>query len=72
MSGRYFLRLKHNGQSFGDTETKPGFNIGGGIEYFTGRTVSLKGEARYHVIGNTRTGMDPSGLVLTGGLKKYW
>ena len=49
-----------------------GFNVGGGIEYFTGRTVSLKGEARYHVIGKTRTGQDPSGLVFTGGLKKYW
>jgi opacity protein-like surface antigen len=70
--GAYFLRLKDNGQTFGDSETKPGFNVGGGIEYFTGRTVSLKGEARYHVIGNTRGGMDPSGLVFTGGLKKYW
>ena len=70
--GAYFLRFKDNGQAFGDTETKPGFNVGGGIEYFTGRTVSLKGEARYHAIGNTRVGTDPSGLVVTGGLKKYW
>ena len=70
--GAYFLRFKDNGQAFGDTETKPGFNVGGGIEYFTGRTVSLKGEARYHAIGNTRAGTDPSGLVVTGGLKKYW
>ena len=69
--GAYFLRFKDNGQTFGDTHTKPGFNIGGGIEYFTGRTVSLKGEARYHVIGNT-AGLDPSGLAVTGGLKKYW
>lgn len=70
--GAYFLRLKDNGRAFGDTETKPGFNVGGGVEYFTGRTVSLKGEARYHSIGNTRSGLDPSGFVLTGGLKKYW
>jgi opacity protein-like surface antigen len=70
--GAYFLTLKDNGQPFGGTETKPGFNMGGGVEYFTGRTVSLKGEARYHVIGNTRAGQDPSGLVFTGGLKKYW
>jgi opacity protein-like surface antigen len=70
--GAYFLQFKDNGHALGESETKPGFNVGGGIEYFTGRTVSLKGEARYHVIGNMRDGRDPSGLVFTGGLKKYW
>jgi hypothetical protein len=71
-AGAYFLQSKDNGQAIGDSETKAGFNLGGGIEYFTGRTVSLKGEARYHAIGKTRTGQDPSGFVFTGGLKKYW
>ena len=72
-AGAYFLQNKDpNGHSIGESESKPGFNMGGGVEYFTGRTVSLKGEARYHVIGTTRTGQDPSGLVLTGGLKKYF
>jgi opacity protein-like surface antigen len=70
--GAYFIRLKDNGQAIGSTETKPGFNVGGGVEYFTSRTVSLKGEARYHLIGKTQSGQDPSGLVFTGGLKKYW
>ena len=70
--GAYFLQAKDNGQPIGESETKPGFNVGGGVEYFTGRTVSLKGEARYHAIGNTRGGQDPSGFVFTGGLKKYW
>ena len=70
--GAYFMRFKDNGQAFGETETKAGVNFGGGVEYFTSRTVSLKGEARYHVINETRTGQDPSGLVVTGGLKKYW
>ena len=70
--GAYFLQFKDNGQALGDSETKAGFNLGGGVEYFTGRTVSLKGEARYHVIGKTRAGQDPSGFVFTGGLKKYW
>jgi len=70
--GAYFIQFKDNGQALGDSETKPGFNLGGGVEYFTGRTVSLKGEARYHFIGKTRAGEDPSGLVLTGGLKKYF
>jgi opacity protein-like surface antigen len=70
--GAYFLQEKDNGDAFGDAETKAGFNVGGGVEYFTGRTVSIKGEARYHVIGNSRSGLDPSGFVFTGGLKKYW
>jgi hypothetical protein len=70
--GAYFLRFKDNGQAIGASETKVGFNVGGGVEYFTGRTVSLKGEARYHVIDDVRTGQDPSGFVITGGLKKYW
>jgi len=71
-AGAYFLRFQDNGQAIGDTETKLGFNVGGGLEYFTGRTVSLKGEARYHVIDDLRAGPDPSGFVVTGGLKKYW
>ena len=70
--GAYFLRFKNSGQTIGDSETKVGFNVGGGLEYFTGRTVSLKGEARYHVIDDMRGGQDPSGFVITGGLKKYW
>ena len=56
----------------GESDTEPGFNVGGGVEYFTSRTVSIKGEGRYHAIGKVRTGQDPSGFVFTGGLKKYW
>src|SRR5262249_16528662 len=70
--GAYFLQLKDNGRAFGQSETKAGVNLGGGVEYFTSRTVALKGEARYHIIDRARTGQDPSGLVLTGGLKKYF
>ena len=35
-AGAYFLQFKDNGEAFGKSETKPGFNVGGGIEYFTG------------------------------------
>jgi hypothetical protein len=70
--GAYFIQPRDNGESLGGSETKAGFNVGGGLEYFTGRTVSLKGEARYHMIGRTAGGQDPSGLVFTAGLKKYW
>jgi hypothetical protein len=70
--GAYFLQHKDNGNAIGDAETKAGVSLGGGVEYFTSRTVAIKGEARYHAIGNVRSGHDPSGIVLTGGLKKYW
>ena len=49
--GAYFIQFRDNGESFGSSETKLGLNLGGGVEYFTGRTVSLKGEARYHMLG---------------------
>jgi len=70
--GAYFLQLKDNNRAFGESETKAGFNMGGGIEYFLNRTVVLKGEARYHVVGNARGGQDPSGTALTAGLKTYF
>jgi opacity protein-like surface antigen len=70
-AGAYFMQFKNNGESFGDTETKAGLNAGGGIEYFLNRTVTLKGEARYHSIANV-AGRDPSGFAITGGLKTYF
>src|SRR5262249_31802720 len=40
-AGAYFLQVKDpNGHAIGQSESKPGFNLGGGVEYFTGRTVS--------------------------------
>lgn len=71
-AGAYFIQAKDNGQSFGSSETKPGFDVGGGVEYFIGRTVSLKGEGRYHMIKRVSSGDDPSGMAITAGLKKYW
>ena len=72
--GAYFLQLKDNGESFGDGETKAGVSLGGGIEYFTSRTVSVKGEGRYHVVNNDDLpfGLDPSGLSVMVGLKAYF
>lgn len=70
--GAYFLQLKDNNEPFGDSETKAGANLGGGIEYFFNRTVALKGEGRYHILGNAQGGQDPSGLALTVGLKGYF
>jgi hypothetical protein len=69
--GAYFLRLIENGEGFGDTHSDAGFHFGGGIEYFTGRTVAVKGEARYQVVVDDVV-PDGSGLSLTIGLKKYF
>ena len=53
------------------TGTKFGLNAGGGIEYFFTRNATIKGEGRYHAINNVGA-QDPSGLVLTVGLKTYF
>ena len=69
--GAYFLQLKDNGRSFGDSETKVGATIFGGAEFFTGRTTSLKAEARYHIVDDV-LGVEADGLALTIGFKKYF
>ena len=40
-------------------------------EFFTGPTFSVKGEARYHVVGDV-FGVNPGGLAVTIGVKKYF
>ena len=51
-----------------NTDTKVGFNTGGGIEYFLNRTLAVKGEGRYHALGDVR-GEQTSGTALTVGVK---
>ena len=70
--GAYFLQLKNNGRPAGDRETKFGFNLGGGVEYFLGPRVAVKGEGRYHMIEDAESGFDPSGLGLSIGVKTYF
>jgi len=70
--GAYFLRQKDNGVPFGQTFTQAGVNLGGGLEYFLNRRVTVKGEARYHRIDSLPGGPDPSGWALTIGMKRYY
>lgn len=70
--GAYFLRQKDNGRPFGDTTTEPGVNLGAGIEYFMTRSVTFKGEGRYHWIGTPINGPEVSGWAVTAGFKKYY
>jgi hypothetical protein len=67
----YFLQPRDNGENFGDSENKLGGTLFGGAEFFTSRTVSVKGEARYHLVSDA-FGINPDGLALTVGLKKYF
>jgi len=69
--GTYFLQLRDNGENFGDSQTKFGGTVFGGVEFFTSPNVSLKGEARYHIVSKV-DGFNPSGLALTIGLKSYF
>lgn len=69
--GAYFLQARDNGQSFGDGATKLGGTLLGGVEYFTSKTFSVKGEARYHIVSKWDA-YDPSGLALTIGVKSYF
>lgn len=69
--GTYFLQQKDNGENFGEGETKFGGTIFGGAEFFTSNTVSIKGEARYHIVSKVNE-FNPSGLSLTIGVKSYF
>lgn len=69
--GAYLLQFRDNGQNVGDRQTKLGGNVFGGIEFFTSKTFSVKGEARYHIVSKAN-GYDPSGLELTVGVKSYF
>jgi hypothetical protein len=69
--GVYFLQVRANGNNIGDSESKLGGTIFGGAEFFTNNTTSVKAEARYHLIKNVGI-LNPDGLALTIGLKKYF
>jgi hypothetical protein len=69
--GTYFLQTRSNGHNVGDSDTKLGGTLIGGVEFFTSNTFSVKGEARYHIVVKAN-GYNPSGLALTIGAKTYF
>ena len=69
--GSYFLQPMDNGDSFGPSNTRVGARFLGGIEFFTARTFSVKGEARYDAVMKAN-GYNPSGLSLSIGVKSYF
>ena len=69
--GTYFLQPRDNGANTGDSRTKFGGTLLGGVEFFASNTFSVKGEARYHIVLKADD-YNPSGLALTIGAKTYF
>jgi hypothetical protein len=69
--GWYFLQPNVNGSNLGSSATKFGGTLLGGAEFFTSKTIAVKGEARYHIVQKSGA-YDPSGLSLSIGLKSYF
>jgi hypothetical protein len=69
--GAFFLQPKIGDRETGDSTTEAGANLFGGLEYFTSRTVAIKAEGRFQVVGSDRT-PDLHGLTMSVGLKKYF
>ena len=69
--GTYFLQFRDNGENSGESETKFGGTVFGGVEFFTSNTFAVKGEARYHIVSKVND-FNPSGLSLTFGVKSYF
>lgn len=69
--GTYFLQPRLSGTNLGESATKIGGTILGGLEFFTSNTFAVKGEARYNIVQKSGP-YNPSGLSLTLGVKSYF
>jgi hypothetical protein len=58
------------------TDTKPGLNFGGGVEFFLDRRTTITGEALFHAVSEVDTALAtfPDGKFWTFGvgLKRYF
>lgn len=68
----HLVQQMDSGREFGESETKVGGDVLGGVEYFFNRTATVKVEGRYQFVDRTALGIDPSGFVLLVGLKQYF
>ena len=69
--GVHLLRFYRDGDNQGDNDTKIGGQALGGLEYFLNRAWTLKGEGRYQWVEDRPT-LNPDGLSLTIGIKRYF
>jgi outer membrane protein with beta-barrel domain len=74
-AGLYFYRSSIDGAR-NMTDTKPGLNFGGGIEFFLDRRTTITGEALFHAVSEVDTALAtfPDGKFWTFGvgLKRYF
>jgi hypothetical protein len=68
----HLVQQMDSGRDFGESETKLGGDVLGGVEYFFNRTAAVKVEGRYQFVDRTQLGIDPSGMMLLVGLKQYF
>ncbi len=70
-AGVHFLRFYRNGNHEGPDDNNFGANVLGGVEIFFNPTWTVKLEGRYQWVQD-RPAIDPDGLGLLVGLKKYF
>jgi opacity protein-like surface antigen len=69
--GMHLLRFYRDGDNEGPNDTEFGVQGLGGVEFFLNRAWTVKTEGRYQWVGD-RPSIDPDGLSLTVGLKRYF
>jgi opacity protein-like surface antigen len=67
----HLMRFYRDGDNEGPNDTEFGVQGLGGVEFFLNRAWTLKTEGRYQWVGD-RPNLDPDGLSLTVGLKRYF
>jgi opacity protein-like surface antigen len=65
------LSFHRGGRNVGPNDTQVGAQALGGIEFFLNQAWAVKTEARYQWVGD-RPNLNPDGLALTVGLKRYF
>lgn len=69
--GIHLLRFYRNGDNEGPNDSNFGAQAIGGAEFFLNRAWTVKAEGRYQWVAD-RPSLDPDGLALTVGLKRYF
>jgi opacity protein-like surface antigen len=69
--GVHLLRFYRDGDNEGPNDTEAGGQVLGGAEFFLDRQWTVKTEARYQWVAD-RPNLNPDGLALTLGLKRYF
>lgn len=67
----HLLRFYRDGNNEGPNDTKFGAQGLGGAEFFLNRAWTVKAEGRYQWVAD-RPNLDPDGLSLTFGVKRYF